>query len=105
MRQLWYLTEHPYAPTHQIAVDLGVSNGAAYYLLKALLDTGFMKAQSFANSNSKTKYLYVLTPKGTSQKLALTRQFLGQKRQEYEALEIEIRAMQQELQKFDYVAP
>ena len=90
MRLLRYLVDHPDATTRQIAVDLGVSNGAAYYLLKSLLDKGFVKARRFANSKSKAQYLYVLTPKGISQKLALTRKFLDHKRKEYQALEAEI---------------
>ena len=101
MRLLRYLTDHPNATTRQIAVDLGVSNGAAYYLLKALLDKGFVKARRFANSKSKTQYLYVLTPEGVSQKLALTRSFLDRKREEYEALEAEIQVMERELRFLD----
>ena len=97
MRLLRYLAEHPDATTRQIAADLGVSNGAAYYLLKALLDKGLVKAKRFANSKSKAQYLYVLTPEGVTQKLALTGKFLERKRQEYGALKVEIRAMEQEL--------
>lgn len=105
MRLLRYLTDHPDATTRQIAGDLGVSNGAAYYLLKALLDKGLVKAQRFANSESKSQYLYVLTPEGISQRLALTRNFLDRKRAEYRALEGEIHAMEQELRVSDDVAP
>lgn len=105
MRLLRYLTDHPDATTRQIAVDLGVSNGAAYYLLKALLDKGFVKARSFANSEKKSQSLYVLTPEGISQKLALTRNFLYRKRKEYQALEAEIHAMEQELRVLGDVAP
>lgn len=97
MRLLRYLTDHPDATTRQIAVDLGVSNGAAYYLLKALLDKGFVKARRFVNSEKKVQYSYMLTPQGISQKLALTRNFLDRKRREYQALEAEILAMEQDL--------
>ena len=101
MRLLRYLSDRPDATTRQIAVDLGVSNGAAYYLLKALLDKGFVKARRFANSESKGQYLYVLTPEGVSQKLALTRNFLDRKRAEYRALEAEILSMEQDLLSVD----
>jgi EPS-associated MarR family transcriptional regulator len=97
MRLLRYLTDHPDATTRQIAVDLGMSNGAAYYLLKALLDKGLVKARRFANSETKGQYLYVLTPEGISHKLALTRNFLDRKREEYQALEAELHAMKREL--------
>lgn len=105
MRLLRYLTDHPDATTRQIAVDLGVSNGTAYYLLKALLDKGFVKARRFASSETKGQYLYVLTPEGISRKLALTRNFLDRKREKYLALEAEIRAMEQELHVSDDEAP
>ena len=97
MRLLRYLDDHPGTTTRQIAIDLGVSNGAAYYLLKAMLDRGFVKARRFAKSESKSQYLYVLTSDGISQKLALTRNFLDRKREEFKALEAEIRAMEREL--------
>ena len=104
MRLLRYLTDHPDATTRQIAVDVGVSNGAAYYLLKALLDKGFVKARRFVNSENRAQYLYVLTSDGISQKLVLTRNFLDRKREEYQALEAEIQAMEQELRVADNVA-
>ena len=105
MRLLRYLTDHPDATTRQIANDLGVSNGAAFYLVKALLDKGFVKALRFVNSKSKAQYLYVVTPDGVSQKLALTRSFLDRKREEYRALDFEIHAMERELRVSDDVAP
>ena len=104
MRLLRYLTDHPDATTRQIAIDLGVSNGAAYYLLKALLDKGLVKARRFASSETKAQYLYVLTTVGVSEKLTLTGNFLDRKRQEYQALEAEIHAMEQELRVLDDVA-
>jgi EPS-associated MarR family transcriptional regulator len=104
MRLLRYLTDHPDATTRQIAVDLGVSNGAAYYLLRALLDKGLVKARRFANSENKAQYLYVLTPDGVSQKLALTLHFLDRKREEYQALEAEINAMERDLGVLDDVS-
>ena len=105
MRLLRYLTDHPDATTRQIAEDLGVSNGTAYYLLKALLEKGFVKAQRFANSENKARYLYILSPDGVSQKLALTRNFLDRKREEYQALEAELHAMEKELRVSDVNAP
>ena len=105
MRLLRYLTDNPDATTRQIAVDLGVSNGAGYYLLKALLDKGLVKARRFANSESNARYLYVLTPEGISQKLALTQNFLDRKRAEYIAIEAEILAMEQELRVSDNFDP
>lgn len=76
MRLLRYLTVHLDATGRQIAVDLGVSNGVAYYIFIALLDNRFLKARRCTNSENKTRYSYVLTSDGVSQKLALTLNFL-----------------------------
>lgn len=55
MRLLPYLTEHPDAASRQIAVDLRVSNVAAYYCVKALHDKGLVKVRRFTNFENKAK--------------------------------------------------
>ena len=80
-----------------MAAYLGISNGAAYYLLKALIDKGFIKAQRFSKSNQKAAYFYVITPSGIKQKLRLTEKFLDIKRAEYKQLHAEIEAMEADL--------
>ncbi|MCV2875259.1 MarR family EPS-associated transcriptional regulator [Rhodobacteraceae bacterium XHP0102] len=97
LQLLRYVAEHPDASTRDIARHLGISNGSAYYLLKALLDKGLLKAKNFAKAESKAPYLYVLTPEGISQKLTLTERFLERKRQEYRDLRAEIEAMEADL--------
>lgn len=97
LRLLRLLSEKPSASTRDMAAYLGVSNGAAYYLLKALIDKGLVKAQSFSKSNKKAAYLYVITPSGIKQKLRLTEKFLDIKRAEYKRLHAEIEAMEAEL--------
>lgn len=97
LRLLRYVSEHPEASTRQIATAIGLSNGAAYYLTKALIEKGLLKAKNFVNSKRKIQYLYVLTPEGVRQKLHLTRQFLAIKRDEYEALEVEIQELERDL--------
>ena len=94
---LRFVSENPDASTREIADAIGVSNGAAYYLLKALIEKGFVKAHNFANAKSKSAYLYVLTPEGIKQRLGLTERFLARKRREYKALRDEIRKMEREL--------
>ena len=94
---LRYVSENPEASTREIANAIGVSNGAAYYLLKALIEKGLVKAQNFANAKSKSAYLYVLTPEGIKQRLGLTERFLVRKRNEYRTLKSEIEKMEREL--------
>ena len=77
----------------ELAEKLGVSVGGLNYCLKALMERGWVKMQNFANSKNKFGYVYVLTPQGAAEKLALTGSFLKRKMEEYEALKEEIEAI------------
>lgn len=80
----------------ELAARLGMSLGKANYLLRALIERGFVKAQNYRNSGNKLAYLYVLTPSGMRRKAELTRLFLERKVREYEALRLEIERLKQE---------
>ena len=79
-----------------MAHELGMSLGKANYLLKALLDKGFVKVKNFRSSSSKRGYVYLLTPAGVAAKAALTRSFLALKIAEYDALRLEIEQLRGE---------
>ena len=91
------LYEDPSISTREIARRVGISNGAAYYCVSALIDKGFVKLQNFRKSKKKANYLYQLTARGIREKAALTVQFLELKRQEYEYLKAEIMWLEDEL--------
>jgi EPS-associated MarR family transcriptional regulator len=91
------LERHPEYSQRQISSALGVSLGKAHYLLKALLDKGWVKAQNFKRSEHKARYLYVLTPSGVRQRLQLTHAFLARKEREFDALQAQIAALRAEL--------
>jgi EPS-associated MarR family transcriptional regulator len=80
----------------ELAARLGMSLGKANYLLRALIEKGFVKAQNYRNSGNKLAYLYVLTPSGMRRKAELTRLFLERKVREYESLREEIARLQEE---------
>ncbi len=61
-----------------------------------MIDVGFVKANNFRASNNKLRYAYILTPQGAAEKLFLTGAFLKRKMQEFEALKIEIDALESE---------
>src|SRR6187402_2296836 len=84
---------HPEYSQRQISNALGVSLGKAHYLLRALLDKGWVKAQNFKRSEHKARYLYVLTPSGMRQRLQLTHAFLARKEREFDALQVQIAAL------------
>ncbi len=91
------LENDPSITTREIAGQVGISNGAAYYCVTALIDKGFVKLQNFKQSKKKANYLYQLTARGIREKAALTVQFLELKRQEYQDLRAEIMRLEDEL--------
>lgn len=70
----------------ELAKELGFSVGKVNYILKALVEKGFVKMQNFTSSTSKRKYKYLLTPEGIKEKIALTEAFIERKKTEYDAL-------------------
>ena len=91
------LDEDPSISTREIAKKVGISNGAAYYCVTALVEKGFVKLKNFTQSKNKTNYIYELTPRGIRAKAALTVSFLERKRNEYEDLKLEIERLESEL--------
>src|SRR5258708_2625203 len=89
-RLLKYLEEHPTSTKRQVAHALGVSIGKANDCLKALVEKGVVKVRNFLNSNNKSAYLNVLTPRGIEEKIDVTRAFLRRKRHEHDRLAEEI---------------
>ena len=83
--------------TREIAKNVGISNGSAYYLLTSLIDMGFVKLSNFKDSSQKIKYSYLLTPKGIREKSLVTNKFLVRKKQEYELLKKEIAELERDL--------
>lgn len=73
-----------------------MSLGKANYVLKALLQKGFLKVQSFRSNSNKRGYVYLLTPEGVAAKAELTRRFLARKVEEYDALRVEIERLRVE---------
>ena len=83
--------------SRELAQKVGISNGSAYYLLTSLINKGFVKFANFKKSTHKTKYSYLLTPKGIREKSFITIKFLERKKQEYERLEKEITELEWDL--------
>ncbi|MEL6681450.1 MAG: MarR family EPS-associated transcriptional regulator [Pseudomonadota bacterium] len=100
-RVLRLLKENPEMSQREMAKAVGVSVGGIHYVLNALIDKGLVKLGNFTSAEDKRRYAYVLTPKGISQKAALTRVFLKRKTEEYEALRAEIEALKKEVSSFE----
>ena len=97
LRVMRLLSDNPKISTRGVADAVGISNGAAYYVLRALVEKGFVKLESFSNNTRKRQYVYLLTPKGIVEKSLLTHRFIKRKRVEFEALRVEIMALEKEI--------
>ena len=91
------IAQNPELTTRQIADEVGISTGAAYYCVTALVEKGFVKLENFKNNPRKGQYAYILTPRGIREKAALTVTFLERKLGEYEALRAEIADLEREV--------
>jgi EPS-associated MarR family transcriptional regulator len=91
------LQDNPDLTQRELAEKLGISVGGLNYCLKALMEKGLVKMKNFANSKNKFGYIYVLTPRGVSEKAAITHRFLQRKMTEYEALREELDKLKREL--------
>lgn len=73
-----------------LANELGFSLGKLNYCLKALQNKGHIKIKNFKKNKKKINYLYVLTPRGISERTKLTINFMKRKLKEYDELKKEI---------------
>jgi EPS-associated MarR family transcriptional regulator len=98
-RVLNQLDNDPHMTQRQLADVLGVSLGKTNYVVKALIDVGWLKLGNFRRSNNKMGYAYLLTPAGVVEKAVITKRFLIRKRQEYKLLALEIARLEVEASK------
>src|SRR6266496_228838 len=97
-RVLQILAEHPELNQRGLAQQLGVSLGKTNYLLKALVEKGWIKIGNFRRSEAKLeKVAYLLTPSGIRHRMRLTQAYLARKEAEYEALKIEIERLRMQM--------
>jgi len=96
-RVLRLIESNPEISQRELADELGVSLGQINYQLKALKDRGLIKVSNFIRSDNKLAYIYLLTPKGVADKLAITKRFLVRKRQEFELMKAELEELEKEM--------
>jgi len=96
-RALKVLEQRPDMTQRELAEELGVSLGKTHYLVKSLIDVGWVKLDNFQRSDNKWGYAYLLTPKGILEKAAITARFLVSKQREYSDLQLEIQQLQEEV--------
>ena len=96
-RALKILEQQPDLTQRQLAEQLGVSLGKTHYLVKSLIDVGWVKFGNFQRSDNKWGYAYLLTPMGIIEKAAITARFLVRRQQEHVQLQKEIVQLQEEV--------
>ena len=84
------IQKHPKTSQRDLAQNLGFSLGKLNYCLKALQQKGLIKMKNFEKNPNKLNYIYVLTPKGISEKAKLTINFMKRKMKEYDELKKEL---------------
>ena len=82
---------NPETTQRDLALKLGFSLGKLNYCLKALKTKGLIKMKNFEKNPRKINYIYVLTPRGISEKTKLTLNFMKRKMKEYDDLKKEIK--------------
>ncbi len=85
------IQKNPNATQRELAKELNFSLGKLNYCIKALQLKGLVKIKNFKKNPNKMNYLYVLTPKGISEKTKLTLNFMKNKMKEYDELKKELK--------------
>ena len=80
----------PETTQRELAEELGFSLGKLNYCLKALRSKGLIKIENFRKNPNKSNYIYVLTPKGISEKTKLTINFMKKTMRENDELKREL---------------
>ena len=88
LRQIKYSSK---LTQRELATKLGFSLGKLNYCLKELQKKGLIKISNFEKNQNKLRYLYILTPKGMTQKTKLTIKFMKLKMKEYDQLKKDLK--------------
>jgi EPS-associated MarR family transcriptional regulator len=94
------LEANPELSQRELARELGISLGKTNYCVRALVKKGWIKVSNFKNSQQKSAYMYLLTPRGLERKASLTVEYLQSKMREYEALRVEIEEARREVSRY-----
>ena len=85
------INNKPKSTQRELAEELGFSLGKLNYCLRALQNKGLVKIENFKKNPRKINYIYVITPKGISEKTKLTINFMKRKMKEYDELKKELK--------------
>lgn len=84
------ISKKPQSSQRELALNLDMSLGKINYVLNELKKKGLIKINNFNKNPNKSRYFYLLTPKGISEKTKATKRFIKKKLEEYEELRKEL---------------
>ena len=85
------IDKKPGITQRELSNKLGISLGKINYCLKELKKKGLVKLSNFKKNKNKISYVYLLTPKGITEKTRLTINFMKSKLKEYNDLKKDIK--------------
>ena len=97
-RLLKILSEDSSLTQREMSRRMGISLGKLNYCLTELAKKGFVKIQRFKDSSNRTKYMYLLTPRGMEEKTRVAMSFLKSKVREYEEIKRQIKELSVEIE-------
>jgi len=97
-RLLKILSQDSSLTQREMSRRMGISLGNVNYCLTELAKKGFVKIHRFKDSSNKTKYIYLLTPRGVEEKARVTLSFLRRKLREYEEIKRQIQELSREIE-------
>ncbi|WP_027390777.1 MarR family EPS-associated transcriptional regulator [Chrysiogenes arsenatis] len=81
----------------RLAKAMDCSLGKVNYVMKALVEKGFVELRNFCENDDKRVYKYLLTPEGLKAKYRMGKLYLQMKIDEYERLQQEIELLRREV--------
>jgi len=93
LKILEHIHKNPQVTQRELVKKFDISLGKVNFLIRSLTETGLIKLKRFKTSKNKRGYLYLLTPKGISEKFRITVEFLQRKTKEHEKLKEEIETL------------
>jgi EPS-associated MarR family transcriptional regulator len=92
------IEQNPALSQRSLAIKLDVSLGKINYVLSGLIQKGWVKAQRLRTDPKNIRWSYLLTPKGISEKIAITKVYLDKRLQEFDTIQLEIAELKKEVQ-------
>ncbi len=89
------ISANPCTTQRQLSALVGVSLAKINYLLRAMIEKGIIKTETFLTSDHKAAYIYHLTPAGIEERARITMRFLKKKSDEYERLKDDLSQLEQ----------